>query len=208
MSTPTGPARERTPRSPERLGSAFPEPPAPKVRRRAAPAPVAAGLAALVLAALAAFMIPTKYSSSANLVVVPATTATPEQAASLFDTLSRGQIVATAAQVYQEDRWVSSHPGVSVTAGGVTPSAVMVVTATGSDRAAVSTALTETIKSATPTVNRAIAPYQIVQLTAAPQATSTGVSRSTLVVLAAILGLLVALAVALVQRVARQASRT
>lgn len=163
-------------------------------RRRSPLLPLLAGLAALALGLILTFTSPTKYTASTNLAIVPGT-ANPTQAASLFDTLSKGQIVATASSIYSEPHWVDAYPGVTLTAGGVTPSAVMTISGTGSDPNQVSRALQDAVSHATPTVNRALSPYKVMRLSSAetlPGASPTGIGRSTMIALSALLGVVVA----------------
>lgn len=139
----------------------------------------------------------TSWSAHREVVVVPAPGGSLVGAASLYDSLSRGQVVATAEVIYGQARWHSDTPGVTITSGAITPSAVVRVTATGDDRGEVVRAVVDVTTGATAEVNRTLAPYRAVILdTGTPTATQTGLGRATLAIVAALAGLLAGLVAA------------
>lgn len=134
---------------------------------------------------------PATWSTHREVVIVPRSGAELSEAASLYDSLSRGQVVATAAQIYGQARWHPETPDVTVTAGDIPPSAVVQVTASGADRSSVSTTVDAVIASATPEVNRALTPYRAVTLAdSAPSPEQVGLGRNALLVVALLAGLL------------------
>ena len=156
--------------------------------------------------AYAAAHTPT-WSVQRDVVVVPASSTDVSDAAALYDSLSRGQVGATVAEIYGEPRWHTDTPGVTVVAGVVPPSAVVQITASGPNRAAVSRALDEVIASGTRDVNATVAPYRAVVLTKeAPAPTTTGPGRGVLSAVAILAALLAGvLATGLARRATRRA---
>lgn len=156
---------------------------------------VVVGVCAALMVAVAGLSYvltrPVSWSAHRNVVVVPATTDL-HQAASLYDSLSRGQVVATAAELYGESRWHPDTPEVTVTAGSLPPSAVVQITATGGDKAAVEATVQAVVANATAEVNTILRPYQAVVIqTDPPIAHQTGLGRTSLgavVLMAALLG--------------------
>lgn len=156
--------------------------------------PLAAGIGVALVVLIAGLgYVATRaesWSAHRNIVVVPATTELA-QAASLYDSLSRGQVVATAAELYGQSRWHRDHPEVTVVSGNLPPSAVIQVTVSGADPAVVQETLTAVVANATPEVNTLLRPYHAVVLeTDPPVAHETGLGRGGLgmvVVLAALL---------------------
>ncbi len=125
------------------------------------------------------------YASSVAIAMVPGKS-DPAEAASLFDTLSRGQIVATAAELYGQSRWHQKYPDVTVTAGGVPPSSVVRVSARGSDPAQVREALLAVVQGATPQVNALLTPY-VASLVSGSVSTPERVGLSRTILLLAVL---------------------
>ena len=173
------------------------QPAAPAVR---GPWPWIAAVVALLVVAAAgtAFVLlrPATYSARVVVVVVPSGKVTAEQSAALFDSLSRGQVVATAAHIYEQPRWRPDFPGVTITAGNLTPSSVIEISARGSDREQVVRALTEVITRASPYVKDLLTPYEVRSLdTVDPTASPVGLARSTRLLLVALGSLLAAVLV-------------
>jgi hypothetical protein len=138
----------------------------------------------VAVALLGSFVVsarPITYEAVVTLVVVPSKQVPVSQAAGLFDTLSRGQVVATAAELFQQERWHRDVPGVIVTAGSITPSAVIKVAASGPAQSQVVDVLSDIVRKATPEANRLLDPYQVVRLdTTTPQAEAIGLTRPML----------------------------
>ncbi|MFC7621698.1 hypothetical protein [Microlunatus sp. GCM10028923] len=133
---------------------------------------------------------PPTWTAEHAVVVVPTGKSVSEQAA-LYETLSRGQVVATAAEIYSENRWHAAHPEVEVSAGAVPPSAVLQVTASGTNRAEVEAALAEVLTSATPEANRILKPYRVTVLDSRPPtARESGLSLFVWAGIAGLAGLL------------------
>lgn len=178
-------------------------------RRSRDRSPLVTGVVVAVVAAVAGLFLAisheTTWSTHREVVVVPRADTGLDQAASLFDSLSRGQVVATAAEIYGQTRWHADAPGVTVTAGAVPPSAVIKITATGSDEAQVQATLEHVITAATDEVNSTLTPYRTVPLgdhASPPQV--VGPSRAVLAAVA-ILGAVLAgvLAAGVVTRLRR-----
>ena len=133
----------------------------------------------------------TTWSTHREVVIAPGMHTNLDQAAALYDSLSRGQVVATASEIFAQPRWHADAQGVTVTAGAIPPSAVVQVTATGTDARLVATTVDEVISSATAEVNATLAPYAVVTLgdgRAEPQ--PVGLSRAVLSAVAVLAGLL------------------
>lgn len=165
-------------------------------RRRSSRVPLLIGIILGVLVAgwgvaLAAVQPPT-WSTHREVVVVPRPDIEVNGAAALYESLSRGQVVATAAEIYGQVRWHPNTPGVTVTAGAVAPSSVIRITSSGTDRAAVVRALDEVVGAGTKGVNTTVSPYRAVVLSAVtPAPVATGPSRVLLVGVALLAGVLV-----------------
>ena len=149
-------------------------------------------LAALVVTGLGSGFVLTRsptYEASLDVLVTPPAGASAHDAASLFDSLSKGQVTATAAEVYRQPRWRGDRVG-SIEAGVVTPSAVVQVVARASSATEAEELVQVVVVTAGPTINRVLDPYLVSRLdTAAPTATAVGLSRALqlgLVVLAAL----------------------
>ena len=168
--------------------------------RRSEPAARAGLTRAVVLAALAALLVmaagsafvltrSTTYEASVDVLVSPSSGASATDAASLFDSLSKGQVAATAAEIYRQHQWQGDRSG-TVEAGVVTPSAVIQVVARATSATAAQELVEAVVTAADPTVDRALAPYQVSRLESAePTAALVGLSRALrlgLVVLAAL----------------------
>ncbi len=123
-----------------------------------------------------------------DVVIVAAKTEKMNDQAALYEALSRGQIVATAASVFGQPQWTADHPGVQLTAGSVAPSALIQVQAVGSDDEEVRTALMAAVRAATVEVNQMLAPYSARPLSEGePRMSSVGLTapiRGLLVVIA------------------------
>jgi len=111
---------------------------------------------------------PVTYSTQRALVVVPSKVVPMDEAASLFDSLSRGQVVATVAAILEQPRWRSETPDVVVTAGGATPSSVIEVSASGRDRAHLDATLDLVVARATTEADSLLAPYKVIPLSEGP----------------------------------------
>lgn len=152
--------------------------------RRARIALIAAALVGLAVAAVGlGFTLTQKpvYSASESVAIVPKPGIDVNLAASLFDSLSRGQVAATAAEVYSQDRWHPDTPDVEVNAGVVTPSSVLHVTARGENADQVEAALQKTLTRATPQVDKLLAPYQAISAeTSVGAAVESGISKGLL----------------------------
>ena len=159
-------------------------------RRRALVVGLVVGLLVATIGAAYAVTRPATYRSQVSLVMLPSDSASLADSASLFDTLSRGQIVATAATVFAQPRWHASAPDIDVIAGGVTPSAVVQVSATGSDPDLVKSTLGKVVDSALPEVTILLKPYTAKQLGPVSDAKAVGLGRSTMLLVGALTGLL------------------
>ncbi|AKT50123.1 hypothetical protein [Arsenicicoccus sp. oral taxon 190] len=170
-------------------GSTSRRDPRPALRRLRWPALVGVLVAAVV--GLLLLQRPTTYTSTIDVVVVPAKAASATDSAALFDTLSRGQVIATAAEMYAQPRWNPQAGRVEVTAGNIAPSAVVKVTAAGTDAAAVRSTLDQVVDTATPEITKVLAPYTVQVLQQQPSApTGKGFSLPLKVLLALLAGLL------------------
>lgn len=123
-----------------------------------------------------------------DVVIVAAKTEKMNDQAALYEALSRGQVVATAASVFGQPQWTADHPGVQLTAGSVAPSALIQIQAIGSDEQEVRTALMGAVGQATVQVNQMLAPYSAQPLSKGePRMSSVGLTapiRGLLVVIA------------------------
>jgi capsular polysaccharide biosynthesis protein len=174
-----------------RTGGRRSEPGATAELARAVALAVLAAL--LVLGAGSAFVLtrsPT-YEASVDVLVTPPAGASANDAASLLDSLSKGQVTATAAEIYRQRQWQGDRTG-SIDAGVVTPSAVVQVVARASSETGAEELVQSVLAAADPTVNRVLDPYLVIRLdSAAPSATAVGLSRPVqlgLVALAALVG--------------------
>jgi hypothetical protein len=153
----------------------------PPVRPRRRLSIVVGLLAFVAVALLGSFVVaarPITYEAVTTVVVVPSKNMPVIQTAGLYDTLSRGQVVATAAEVFQQERWRRNAPGVIVTAGSITPSAVIKVAASGPTPSQVVQVLNDVIWQATPEANTLLDPYRVVRLdTTPPHAEPIGLTR-------------------------------
>lgn len=120
----------------------------------------ALGLLVALIGIIYGFATPQNWTAERTVVIVPNSEKISETA-SLYESLSRGQIPATAAEIYGQKRWHPDTPAVKVVAGVIPPSAVLQVTATGTNRADVEATLSRVIDTATPQVNITLAPYRI-----------------------------------------------
>ena len=144
---------------------------------RAVALAVLAGL--LVLAAGGTYVLSrtTIYEASVDVLVTPSSGASDADAASLFDSLSKGQVAATAAEIYRQRQWKGDRSG-SVQAGVVTPSAVVQVDARASSAAGAQDLAETVVAAAGPTIDRALDPYRVSRLdSATPSAEAVGMSR-------------------------------
>lgn len=133
----------------------------------------------LVLAAGTAFVLTrgTTYEASVDVLVTPSAGASDDVAAALFDSLSKGQVAATAAEIYRQRQWKGDRSG-SVQAGVVTPSAVVQVDARASSAAGAQDLAETVVAAAGPTIDRALDPYRVSRLdSATPSAEAVGMSR-------------------------------
>jgi capsular polysaccharide biosynthesis protein len=147
-------------------------------------------VAVALLGSFVAAARPITYEAVTTVVVVPSKNMTVLEAAGLYDTLSRGQVVATAAEVFQQERWRRDAPGVTVTAGSITPSAVIKVAASGSTPSQVVDVLNDVMWKATPEANRLLDPYKVVRLdTTPPHAEPIGLTRPVLYCMVALASL-------------------
>lgn len=136
-----------------------------------------------------ALVHPPTWAAERSVVIVPDSD-DPTQQAALYDSLSHGQIAATAAEIYGQYRWHSNTPDVVVNAGVVPPSAVLEITATGTDKAVVERTLTEVLADATANVNEALVPYRAELLnTSQIFAHTTGLSTRAWIGISAFAGL-------------------
>jgi len=141
---------------------------------------------ALALAAAVVVLLPggtyvlttsTTYESAVDVLVTPATGTSDNDAAALFDSLSKGQVAATAAEIFRQQRWKADRNG-SIEAGVVTPSAVVQVVGRAASRRAARELVQSVVTAATPEVNRDLDPYRVSRLDAKePAATPVGLSR-------------------------------
>jgi capsular polysaccharide biosynthesis protein len=147
--------------------------------------------ALLVLAAGGASVLSrsTVYEASVDVLVSPTSGASEADAAALFDSLSKGQVAATAAEIYRQHQWQGTRNG-SIEAGVVTPSAVVQVSARSSSAPAAQELVKAVVAAAGPTINRTLDPYQVSRLDSEdPAVARVGLSRGLqlgLVLLAAL----------------------
>jgi glycosyltransferase involved in cell wall biosynthesis len=135
--------------------------------------------AVLVAATGGVFVLtrPTTYEASLDVLVTPAAGASDSDAAALFDSLSKGQVAATAAEIYRQHRWLGGRTG-TVEAGVVTPSAVVQVVARASSASAAQDLVQAVVSAADPTIDRELDPYRVGRLDAdAPSVAPVGLSR-------------------------------
>lgn len=150
--------------------------------RKSMSPPMLAALVVGLLTLLVGLFVTTQqkqvYSATVNVVVVPGTTTDVQESAMLFDSLSRGQIAATAAQLYTQDRWHPSTPDVVVSAGTIAPSSMIKILARGTDPEAVSAAAADTVNNASSEVDALLKPYRAVAMeTDRPEPTPVGLSK-------------------------------
>ncbi len=158
------------------------------------------GLSGLAWVALQA---PT-YTASTTVVVVPRSGASVADYASLFDSLSRGQVVATAADLLGEDRWHPETPEVAVSAGGVVPSSLIEIVARSEDPDAARSTAREVVVRATPRINEVLAPYVVLQVDPKVSGpTRVGLSRLVLSGVAVLAGVVCGFAAAALIRLMR-----
>ena len=166
----------------------------PGARAELARAVALAVLAALLVVGAGSAYVLTRsatYQASVDVLVAPPAGASANDAASLFDSLSKGQVAATAAEIYRQRQWQGGRVG-SIEAGVVTPSAVVQVVARASSATEAEELVEAVVTAAGPTIDKALDPYQVSRLgTEAPTATAVGLSRALqlgLVGLAALVG--------------------
>jgi capsular polysaccharide biosynthesis protein len=123
------------------------------------------------------------YEAQVDVLVSPGKAANDSDAAALFDSLSRGQVAATAAEIFRQERWRDGQDG-TVEAGVVTPSAVVQVTAQADSAAKATSLVQAVVTAADPEIDKALAPYQVARLDqTAPTADVVGLSRGLMLVL-------------------------
>ena len=167
------------------------EPSARAAVARAVALAVLAGL--LVLAAGGTYVLSrtTIYEASVDVLVTPSSGASDADAASLFDSLSKGQVAATAAEIYRQQRWRGDRLG-SIEAGVLTPSAVIHVAARAPSATEAQELVQAVVAAAGPTIDRALDPYRVSRLdTAEPSAASVGMSRALQLVLVLLAALVI-----------------
>lgn len=153
-----------------------------------------AGLVAALLVGGFLLSRPRTYTSTMDVVVVPQKVASANDSAALFDSLSRGQVIATAAEMYSQKRWLPDGSTVEVTAGNVAPSAVVTVRSAGSDAGQVTSALERVVSTATPEIGKVLTPYTVTPLSTEPSTPEAGgLSTPLKLVLALLAGLLTAI---------------
>lgn len=181
----TGPATTRETKPNGRRS----EPAASAVLTRAVVLSLVSALLVLVAGGLVVLTRSSTYEASVDVLVSPVAGATDADAASLFDTLSKGQVAATAAEIYRQPQWRGDRVG-TVEAGVITPSAVIQVVGRASSAAEAQELVLAVLAAADPTVNRVLDPYRVDRLdTAAPSTAPVGLSRPlqlALVLLAAL----------------------
>lgn len=163
--------------------------------------------ALLVLSAGGAYVLTreTTYEASVDVLVSPASGASDSDAAALFDSLSRGQVTATAAEIYRERQWRGDRVG-TVEAGVVTPSAVIQVVGRASSEAEARELVQAVVEAADPAIDRTLDPFQVSRLDSGePPAVPVGLSRALQLGLVLLAALVVGGAVL---RVAQPRSRT
>jgi capsular polysaccharide biosynthesis protein len=149
-------------------------------------------LAALVVLAAGSTFVLSRgrtYEASLDVLVTPSAGTADTDAASLFDSLSKGQVAATAAEIYRQRQWQGDRIG-TVEAGVVTPSAVIQVVGRAASATEAQELVDAVVEAADPTIDRALDPYRVSRLdSAAPSVAPVGLSRSLqlgLVLLAAL----------------------
>jgi capsular polysaccharide biosynthesis protein len=165
-------------------------------------------LAALIMGAGAFYALkqPVKYTAKASVVVLPAQGLDPSTAAGYYETLSRGQIVATLAEVLRLQRFEQSaalrlkltpaqRAQTKVTVEVVPTTAMVNISVRGST-AATSEALADVILAdAVPYLSQLSAPYTVsVVGSAANSAVRSGPSSTVLLEAAALIALISGLA--------------
>ncbi|MFI5509278.1 hypothetical protein ACIA48_17565 [Mycobacterium sp. NPDC051804] len=108
-----------------------------------------------------------RYTTSANVVLVPPPEFTTAESSSFWDVLTRGQVSRTAAIVYDDARWLptaAKAAGVpqgelTVTAAALPDTTVVTVTVTAGSPAAAEAALNDVLTTAAPEVASVTAPF-------------------------------------------------
>lgn len=127
-----------------------------------------------------------RYRATMHVVIVPGDEATLQESAMLFDSLSRGQVVATAANVISYAGYLDlPDETVTVTAGEVTPSAVVAVSVTADDPQTATRYVAEVVSASKQSVDASIQPYIMLPVPARdPHVEPVGLSRDQLLALA------------------------
>jgi hypothetical protein len=211
---------ERLDGEPPRAAADVPSPLAPDAGNAARPRmwlSIVAGLltavAVLVLGALFASSRPAQWTAESQYLMGPPTNADRARIAAYYETLSRGQVVSTAAEITGELRFqvaaatdlgLPTRDDVSVRAAVVPGTALVSVTATGRNRDQVEKMPDAVIEQASPTINTLLSPYRVNPLgSAAGTARQTGLSQGQFV---AVLALVAVVAGAAVQQVVQHLS--
>lgn len=152
---------------------------------------VLVGVGAAAGAWFGALSQPATYRASAYVVVVPTAASTLDQAAGLFDSLSKGQVVATAATILARPWWTPGQSDATITAGEVTPSSVIKVSVSSGDPAVARRTLDETLFRSTGVVNTSLKPFEIRPLPSSEvTAERVGLGTAPRVAIAGLAGLL------------------
>jgi len=166
---------------------------------------VLTAVAVLVLGALFASSRPTQWTAEAQFLMGPPDNADRTRIAAYYETLSRGQVVATAAELMGERRFqvgaatdlrLPTTGDVSVRATVVPGTALVSVTATGRNRDQVEKMPGAVIVRATPTINTLLSPYRVHPLgSAVGTARQTGLSKGQFVAVLALVAVVAGVAV-------------
>jgi hypothetical protein len=168
--------------------------------RRVVVAGILGAVLASVLALIATSFGATTYRAEADLAVLPSSAVSPDQAPAFWEALSRGQVPRTAAEIFNQPRWLaaaaravgSPSSSLTMTAGVVPDTTLVKVTLAADSRSAAERGLRVVIDAASPLASSAAGPFVLVGVygpedTAAPVGSSLG----TLLPIAALGGLLI-----------------
>ena len=170
---------------------------------------IAAGLVmiatVLVLGSMFASSRPMHWTAEARFLVGPPTKVDRTRAPAYYETLSRGQVVSTAAEIMGERRFrdaavadlgLPTQSDVSVRVTVVPGTALVSVTATGRDRDQVEEMPNAVIRQASPTIDGLLAPYVVHPLgSAAGTGRQTGLSMGQFVAVLALVAVVGGVAV-------------
>jgi hypothetical protein len=164
---------------------------------------VAAGLIFAVVAMVAAVGLvhgPPRYRAETKVALLPGRNVPPQELASAWEALSRGQAARIAAEVLQQRRWIAPvalYAGVppasiSITAGAIVDTSLVTVGVEAGSSQAAEQAADDLVREARPVVEEVSGPFVLEILQpAAGGAKSIGTPLSQLLVVAGAVGLLI-----------------